>query len=130
MFCRNSPLALFVFNTARILPQLIWTPVGGNITLQFSSDAAVWILNPTIWNNHALSHQGFDRGILDPGDEALQGYKPSTKFVDMNKHPVALYGAHNSPRIVAQRGAFTIFGQSTSGMEELTTLADSLPTAF
>jgi hypothetical protein len=87
-------------------------------TLSFSSEAAVWVLDPIMWNGHALRHQGFDRGVLTPNDEALQSYKPLTKFTDMNVHPVALYGAHNSPRIVAQRGVFTIFGQSTSGMEE------------
>ncbi|MBV9401046.1 MAG: hypothetical protein JO062_23920 [Bryobacterales bacterium] len=36
----------------------------------------------------------------------------------MNVHPVAIYGAHNSPRIVAQRGCFVIFGQSTQAMED------------
>ena len=48
-----------------------------------------------------------------PSDEALQSYKPLTRFPDMNVHPVAIYGAHNSPRIVAQRGCFVIFGIPT-----------------
>ena len=90
----------------------------GKPLLTFSSDAAVWALDPIAWNRHALKHQGFDRGILTPSDETLQSYKPLTKFADMNVQPVALYGAHNSPRIVAQRGAFTLFGQSLKGMEE------------
>jgi hypothetical protein len=89
----------------------------GKAVLSFSSDAVVWILDPTAWNRHALRHQGFDRGILTPGDEALQSYKPLTRFSDMNVQPVAIYGAYNSPRIVAQRGAFTIFGQNTLGMD-------------
>jgi hypothetical protein len=92
--------------------------VGGNAELSFSSDAAVWILDPVAWNKHALRLQRFDRGILMPSDEALQSYKPLTRFPDMNVHPVAIYGAHNSPRIVAQRGSFMIFGQSTQGMED------------
>jgi hypothetical protein len=98
----------------------------GKATLSFSSDAAVWVLDPAVWNGHALRHQGFDRGILTPADEALQSYKPLTKFTDMNVHPVALYGAHNSPRIVAQRGVFTIFGQSASGME-VAYMTDAFP---
>jgi len=85
----------------------------------YSSDAAIWILNPAVWNSSALKHQSYDRGILTPVDEALAGYKPGTKFKDMNMHPVALYGAHNSPRIVAQRGAFTVFGQSNRPMEKV-----------
>jgi hypothetical protein len=92
--------------------------VGGKAELSFSSDAAVWILDPVAWNKHALRLQRFDRGILMPSDEALQSYKPLTRFPDMNVHPVAIYGAHNSPRIVAQRGSFMIFGQSTQGMED------------
>jgi hypothetical protein len=92
---------------------------GDEAVLKFSADAAVWMLNPVAWNAHALRHQGFDRGILTPADEALQSYKPLTKFSELNVHPVAMYGAHNSPRIVAQRGVFTIFGQGTSAMEEV-----------
>lgn len=92
--------------------------VNGRAELEFSSDAALWILDPTAWNQHALRQQRFDRGILMPSDEALQSYKPLTRFSDMNVYPVAIYGAHNSPRIVAQRGSFMIFGQSTQGMED------------
>ncbi len=86
--------------------------------LSFSSDASIWSLDPVRWNNHALSQQGYDRGVLTPGDSALHPYKPLTKFDEIPIHPVALYGAHNSPRIVAQRGVFTIFGQSTMPMEQ------------
>lgn len=91
---------------------------GNRPILTFSSDAALWILDPIAWNKHALRQQRFDRGILMPSDEALQSYKPLTRFNDMNVYPVAIYGAHNSPRIVAQRGCFVIFGQSTQSMED------------
>lgn len=37
----------------------------------------------------------------------------------MNTQPVALYGAHNSARIVAQQGVFTIFGRDAKPMEEV-----------
>jgi hypothetical protein len=82
-------------------------------------DAAVWILDPAAWNRKALSHQSYDGEVLTPRDESLKGYKPSSSFAGMFNHPVALYGAHNSPRIVAQRGVFTIFGQNTKPMEEV-----------
>ncbi|QKE62600.1 FRG domain-containing protein [Aquipseudomonas campi] len=89
--------------------------------LIFTTDATVWILDPVRWNRHALSHQTYDRGILLTIDEEMKGYVPSTSISKMNNHPVALYGTHNSPRIVAQRGVFTVFGQSASGMDELYT---------
>jgi hypothetical protein len=87
--------------------------------LRFSGAAAMWILDPVAWNQHSLSHQSFDGGVLVPGDDALKGYRPTPSFSGMYNHPVALYGAHNSSRIVAQRGVFTIFGQNTSPMEKV-----------
>ena len=86
---------------------------------KFSEDAAIWILDPVIWNRHSLRHTSYDGEVLTPGDDSLKGFKPAPSFTGMNKHPVALYGAHNSPRIVAQRGVFTIFGQNTKAMEEV-----------
>jgi hypothetical protein len=90
----------------------------GEVTLKFSSDASIWILDPVAWNKHALRQQSYNSGILTPGDVPLNPYKPMTKFSDMYVDAVALYGAHNSPRIVAQRGVFTIFGQETVPMEQ------------
>jgi len=86
---------------------------------KFLEDAAVWILDPAGWNRHSLRHQSYDGEALTPGDDSLKGFKPAPSFAGMNKHPVALYGAHNSPRIVAQRGVFTIFGQNTKAMERV-----------
>jgi hypothetical protein len=86
---------------------------------KFQNDAAVWILDPIKWNRHSLIHQSYDGGILSPGDDALKGFKPSPSFAGMNNHPVSLFGAHNSPRIVAQRGVFTIFGQNIKPMEKV-----------
>ena len=94
-------------------------PSGARRLRKPQHDAAVWVLDPVIWNRKALSHQSYDGGVLTPGDESLKGYKPSSSFSGMFNHPVALYGAHNSPRIVAQRGVFTIFGQNRKPMEEV-----------
>lgn len=90
----------------------------GHPNLKFSMEATIWILNPVAWTNHALRDQSYTGGILAPGDDALKRYKPGMKFDDMHMHPVALYAAYNSARIVAQRGVFTIFGQSTAAMEK------------
>lgn len=87
--------------------------------LRFETAATLWILDPIAWNRHSLSHQSFDGGVLAPGDDDLKGYRPTPSFSGMYNHPVALYGAHNSPRIVAQRGVFVVFGQDTKPMEEI-----------
>ena len=89
--------------------------------LKFKKPAAVWLMNPVIWNRKALSHQSYNGGVLVAGDEPLKGYQPRETFTGMNNFPVAIYGAHNSPRIVAQRGVFVIFGQNVLPMESLYT---------
>jgi hypothetical protein len=37
----------------------------------------------------------------------------------MKDFPIALYGAHNSQRIVAQRGVFVVFGRQVMSMERI-----------
>jgi hypothetical protein len=87
--------------------------------LSFRNDATVWILDPAKWNQRALEHQTYKGGALTTTEEALKGYAPSKDFTGMNGFPVALYGEHNSPRIVAQKGVFTIFGKFLSPMEKI-----------
>ncbi|MGY4310783.1 hypothetical protein ACVWW1_000086 [Bradyrhizobium sp. JR3.5] len=79
----------------------------------------IWVLDPFAWNKSALAHVSYDSGPLTTGDEDLNGYAP--KASALGNFPVALYGAHNSPRIVAQQGVFTIFGVNKNPMEELVT---------
>jgi hypothetical protein len=80
--------------------------------------ATVWVLNPVVWNRHALRSVGFDMGVLSTSDDQIKGYKPTANFAGMKDKPVAIYGAHNSPRIVAQRGVFVLFGQDIHPMEK------------
>ena len=84
----------------------------------FEADAALWILDPVEWNRHALRHVSYAGGVLAPGDEALKSYRPTPGFSGMQNLPVAIYGAHNSPRIVAQQGVFTVFGREATAMED------------
>ncbi|MGH6925673.1 MAG: FRG domain-containing protein [Propylenella sp.] len=81
--------------------------------------AAVWVLDPAEWNEAALRHVSYTGGPLTPGDDALRGFAPHSTITVMNAYPVALYGAHNSARIVAQQGVFTIFGTNRMPMETL-----------
>lgn len=85
--------------------------------IRYTEEAALWVLDPIAWNRCSLDHQSFTGGILTPSDDSIKGYRPTPSYTGMNNHPVALYGAHNSPRIVAQKGAFTIFGQNCTPME-------------
>ena len=81
------------------------------------TESVIWVLDPTSWNRAALSDVSYNGGPLSTTDENIKSYAP--RVISMKLHPVALYGAHNSPRIVAQRGVFTIFGTGQAPMEEL-----------
>ena len=84
-----------------------------------SKAAAVWLLDPTKWNNHALRHMSFQEGAIDTSHTATTGYAPGTPTNELPASPIAVYGMHNSKRIVAQRGVFTVFGKLVDPMENL-----------
>jgi hypothetical protein len=88
-------------------------------TSQFSDDAAIWVLNPVLWNQKALQHLSFKGGILSQEAQQVKNYFPVTDLDMFPENPLAIYGSHNSPRIVAQRGVFTIFGKNLNSMENI-----------
>jgi hypothetical protein len=90
-----------------------------NRKLLFKEDATIWLLDPVAWNRKALSHLSYVGEIPFSNDPALAPYKPPITAYDSRNLPIAINGAHNSSRIVAQRGAFTIFGNSTESMEKI-----------
>jgi hypothetical protein len=83
------------------------------------ADAVIWMLDPVSWNRKSLDHITYTGGVLTVEDSLLDTFKPSASVADMNTDPVAIYGFHNSARIVAQRGVFTISGKDTSLMEDI-----------
>ena len=84
-------------------------------TFTYDKPAAVWMLNPTEWNRYALRSLSYEEGPLSPEDQALKAYRILSRTGSI--YPVALYGVHNSPRIVAQRGVFTVFGSKNMSMQ-------------
>ncbi len=85
----------------------------------YSKDAAVWLLNPITWNQTILKHINYTGGILNVDEEFVKGYAPKTDISIMNSEPIAINGTYNSPRIVAQRGVFTIFGKNFLSFEKV-----------
>jgi hypothetical protein len=86
-----------------------------------SEDACIWVLNPGPWNAASLSDISFPAEILSVPDQALKPFEPQSDLTYVRNAPVAIYGLHNSPRIVAQRGAFTVFGQCTDALDAIYT---------
>ena len=79
---------------------------------------AVWVLNPTLWNKDVLSGTSYPAEVLMVEDKGLSGYVPLCDYKILNEPAVAIHGIYNNKRIIAQRGAFTIFGKNVSPMEE------------
>jgi len=79
---------------------------------------AVWVLHPEIWNGAALAHQRAPKLIYGTSSTESQSYKTSTAYKVRNADAIGIEGIHNSPRIVAQQGVFTIFGSTTLPLED------------
>ena len=86
---------------------------------KYVEDAAVWVLDPKAWNQHTLKDQSYKGGVLSSDDNSLSAYRELHNHNDMPNAPLAMYGSHNSQRIVAQRGVFTVFGKSVTPMETM-----------
>ena len=84
-----------------------------------ADDASVWILDPVHLNSLAAElREGSDQ-IYGAYSDELGGFKPRLDGKKVTERlPSALYGIHNSPRIVAQRGTFVIFGKDTIPMNK------------
>jgi len=80
-------------------------------------DCRIWSLDPVAWNRSVLDHISYTDGVLVASDERLNAHKPGVKENVFSKKPVAMYGSYNSPRIVAQRGTFMVFGSDLHPME-------------
>lgn len=87
--------------------------------------AAVWILDPYRWNRFALSELGWknNEGPADASDQRIKTYLPqpidASQTVKRYPLPIALVGAVNTHRMLAQKGNFTIFSDDTRPMETI-----------
>lgn len=86
-------------------------------TGEAAEDAAVWVLRPEEWNRQSFADISYSGEIFSVGDEPLRTFVPSGGDTYMRNAPAAMFGLHNSPRIVAQRGVFTVFGKESTAME-------------
>ena len=92
---------------------------GSKGAMVYKNSACLWVLYPVLWNQTALKHVSYDGKPLTPNDDLLKGYSPKSVRTGTPAYPVALFGTHNSARIVAQQGVFTIFGENRDEMEKL-----------
>lgn len=85
------------------------------------TNPVVWCINPIVWNRSTpiLSEFGDSIQVLTTSDDDLEAYRPETSK-RRNKSPVAMFGTHNSARIVAQRGTFIVWGEDARPLEDFT----------
>jgi hypothetical protein len=79
----------------------------------------VWCIDPIAWNRSTpvLSEYGSQIHVLTTSDDESEPYRPETSRRRL-KSPVAIFGTHNSNRIVAQRGTFMVWGEDLRALEK------------
>ena len=78
----------------------------------------VWCVDPVEWNRSipVLSEYGDLIEVLTTADDELESYRPETSK-RRKRSPIAMFGAHNSARIVAQRGTFIVWGNDPQPLD-------------
>jgi hypothetical protein len=87
----------------------------------------LWVLDPVQLNrlNSRLDGYGEAIGVLATSDDAIDPWAPGTEDTRFAPWPVAIYGTHNSSRIVAQQGTFTVAGKNDSSLHEAPAITDN-----
>ena len=88
------------------------------------TDSVVWVLRPKLLNKIAFNNNEGSENVLSSRDDLLNAYNPGSPIKNYGKLPIAIHGAHNSPRIVAQRGVFVLFGSHTDCMSREPRIAE------
>ncbi|MPR36513.1 FRG domain-containing protein [Salmonirosea aquatica] len=85
----------------------------------FTNDVIVWEMVPEHWNTKSLEDISITT-VVDPDDPLMSGYvNTKSNITRIRKQSVAVYGNYNSVRIVAQKGAFVLFGKEMIAMEDV-----------
>lgn len=84
----------------------------------YPHDVVVWELVPDSWNTKSLEDISITT-VIDPDDSLMGGYDNKSNIARIRKQSVAVYGNYNSVRIVAQKGAFVLFGKEIIAMEDV-----------
>jgi hypothetical protein len=92
---------------------------------------AVWCVEPVNWNRATpvLSEFGAQIGVMNTIDDELVAYAPFSER-RRQRSPLAIYGSHNTNRILAQRGTFMVWGNEPHPLEEVADTGTALVRKF
>jgi hypothetical protein len=85
----------------------------------YPTDAAVWTLDPAVWNSEVVPGMGSPGNPVCVGDAVLDDYEPGRELDGMAERAAAMWGLYNNPRIAAQRGVFTVLGRDKRSLQEV-----------
>jgi len=77
----------------------------------------VWVLDPRKLNAENPRLQGTGADVLTTTDLQAEHWAPGVSETQFGPWPIAMYGTHNSARIVAQQGTFTVDGKEQAPLE-------------
>jgi hypothetical protein len=86
----------------------------------------IWVLDPIQLNKSNPRLDGLSVTVLATSDKHIDAWSPGVTDSFFGPAPVALYGTHNSDRIAAQSGSFTVAGQTITPLDELQSARSSL----
>jgi hypothetical protein len=87
----------------------------------------LWVLDPVELNrrNSRLDGYGEAVSVLATSDLAIESWAPGTEETRFAPWPVALYGTHNSARIAAQQGTFTVAGKDPTPVDQVPAVVEN-----
>lgn len=83
----------------------------------------VWVLDPVALNRQNSRLSGMSEAITvftvaESDDQYIAPWAPNSSPVTFGPDPIALYGTHNTTRIVAQSGVFTVGGKEMRPLDK------------
>lgn len=76
----------------------------------YVEDAVVWMCDPEAWNGSVMPLAATEPKILSKDHRRLDDYVVGGRLDQFRPEPLMINGSYNSPRLIAQRGGFTVFG--------------------
>ena len=84
----------------------------------------VWAVDPMQLNNHNPRLEGMNPGVLTTTNPATEPWAPGVAGTVFAPSPISIYGTHNSSRIVAQQGTFTVSGKESMALDQSKVVTD------